>query len=85
MLASLDSSSPTSVDAAVDVLNATDLAIIQHEYGLYDGPDGDSIVSLMERLVVPVVVVAHTVVSEPTPGQRRVLEDVSAAPPTSSS
>jgi len=79
VLASLDSASPASVDAAVDVLNATDLAIVQHEYGLYDGPDGDSIVSLMNRLVVPVVVVAHTVVSEPTAGQRRVLEDVCRA------
>jgi glycosyltransferase involved in cell wall biosynthesis len=76
VLVSLDSSSSTSIDDAVGVLNATDLAIVQHEYGLYDGPDGDSIVSLMERLVVPVVVVAHTVVSEPTPGQRRVLEEV---------
>ncbi len=76
VLASLDNASAASVAAAVDVLNATDLAIVQHEYGLYDGPDGESIVSLLERLVVPVVVVAHTVVSEPTPGQRRVLQDV---------
>ena len=79
VLASLVSESPSSVDAAVDVLNATDLAIVQHEYGLYDGPDGDSIVSLMNRLDVPVVVVAHTVVSEPTQGQRQVLEAVCRA------
>ena len=61
------------------VLNATDLAIVQHEYGLYEGPDGDSIVALMKRLTVPVLVVAHTVVSEPTVGQRRVLEAVCRA------
>ncbi len=79
VMAALDSGSIASVDAAVDVLNATDLAIVQHEYGLYDGPDGDSVVSLMARLAVPVVVVAHTVVSAPTNGQRRVLESVCTA------
>jgi polysaccharide biosynthesis protein PslF len=78
VMSSLDGST-SGVDAAVEVLNATDLAIIQHEYGLYEGPDGDSIVSLVRRLVVPVVVVAHTVVSEPTAGQRRVLDDVCRA------
>lgn len=76
--ASLDRT-PAGVDRAVDVLNATDLAIIQHEYGLYDGPDGNSVVSLMQRLTVPVVVVAHTVASDPTTGQRRVLDDVCRA------
>jgi glycosyltransferase involved in cell wall biosynthesis len=79
VLATLDQLSPSSVDAAVGVLNATDLAIVQHEYGLYEGPDGESIVALMNRLTVPVLVVAHTVVSEPTVGQRRVLEAVCRA------
>lgn len=78
VLASLDGS-PAGVDAAVAALNATDLAIIQHEYGLYEGPDGDAIVSLMERLDVPIVVVAHTVVTGPSEGQRRVLDDVCRA------
>jgi len=76
VLASLNDGSPSSLAAAIDVLNATDVAIIQHEYGLYDGPDGDSILTLMAAVVVPIVVVAHTVVSAPTTGQRFVLEGV---------
>ena len=64
---------------AVDALNANDVVIVQHEYGLYDGPDGESIVELIAAIDVPIVVVAHTVLSEPTPNQRHVLERVCAA------
>ena len=58
----------------VDALNSTDVAIVQHEYGIYDGPDGSDVLGLMEQLVVPVVLIAHTVVSAPSAGQRSVLE-----------
>ena len=59
---------------AVDALNSTDVAIVQHEYGIYDGPDGSDVLGIMEELVVPVVLIAHTVVSAPSAGQRSVLE-----------
>ena len=64
---------------AIDALNANDLVIVQHEYGLYDGPDGEALIDLVDALEVPIVVVAHTVLTEPTPNQRRVLERVCAA------
>ncbi len=63
---------------ATRVLNATDVVIVQHEYGLYPGADGDSILTLMGDIDVPLVVVAHTVLTEPTPHQRDVLERVCA-------
>ena len=69
----------TSRVAAVEALNANDVVIVQHEYGMYDGPDGDSMLDLMAAIDVPIVVVAHTVLSEPTPNQRSVLEQVCAA------
>lgn len=71
--AALESGAAEQVDAALDVLNATDVAIVQHEYGLYDGPDGEAVVALIDRIKVPTVVVAHTVLTHPTPNQRRVL------------
>ena len=58
---------------AVFVLNTADVAIVQHEYGIYDGPDGESLIGLMEQIETPIVLVAHTVPSAPTPNQRRVL------------
>jgi polysaccharide biosynthesis protein PslF len=66
--------SPARVAACIEVLNATDVVIVQHEYGIYDGIDGESVLSLMAGLTVPVVLIAHTVVSEPTSTQRSVLE-----------
>jgi glycosyltransferase involved in cell wall biosynthesis len=74
VVASLGDGSRAEAALCVDALNATDVAIVQHEYGIYDGPDGNDVLGLMEELVVPVVLVAHTVVSAPTAGQRTVLE-----------
>ena len=45
------------------MLNGTDVAIVQHEYGLYDGADGDAVVDVLDGLAVPSIVVAHTVVA----------------------
>lgn len=64
---------------AVKALNRTDVAVIQHEYGLYDGVDGDSVLALLAALTVPTIVVAHTVLEHPTAGQRAVLQQVCAA------
>ena len=76
VLAALGDGSRHRIEAAIDVLNATDVVIVQHEYGLYDGLDGESVVDLLSGVDVPIVVVAHTVLSEPTPHQRAVLEQV---------
>jgi glycosyltransferase involved in cell wall biosynthesis len=65
-----------SIEEAVDVLNATDVAIIQHEYGIYGGLDGEQVLDVLARVEVPIIVVAHTVVIEPTMHQRRLLEKV---------
>jgi polysaccharide biosynthesis protein PslF len=70
--------SPLRIAACVDVLNATDVVIVQHEYGIYDGIDGAAVLDLMAGITVPIVLVAHTVVSEPTPTQRSVLEQACA-------
>ncbi|GLY49946.1 glycosyl transferase family 1 [Lentzea sp. NBRC 102530] len=67
---------PGAVDAAAEVLNRCDVAVVQHEYGIYAGSDGDEALGVLARLRVPVVVVLHTVLTTPTPGQRRVLEAV---------
>jgi glycosyltransferase involved in cell wall biosynthesis len=79
VVASLGDTSPSDRPAAVDALNANDVVIVQHEYGLYDGRDGESILELIAAIDTPIVVVAHTVLSEPTANQRLVLERVCAA------
>ena len=70
--------SPHSVAAATDLLNQFDVAVVQHEYGLYGGNDGDEVLEILGALRVPSIVIAHTVLTEPTPNQRSVLNDVAA-------
>lgn len=74
----LTNGSASSVAAAAELLNRCDLALIQHEYGIYGGADGDEVVDILRALRVPSIVVAHTVLNDPTPHQRWVLETIAA-------
>ncbi|MEU1970038.1 glycosyltransferase [Microbacterium sp. NPDC019599] len=69
---------PASMRRAASALDACDVAIIQHEYGIYGGPDGDEVVTLLGMLGVPVIAVLHTVLPSPSEHQRVVLERVCA-------
>ena len=71
--------SAASASAAADVLNGFDVVILQHEYGIYGGPDGQDVISLLDALRVPVIAVLHTVLASPSPRQRMILERVAAA------
>ena len=53
-----------------------DVVLLQHEYGIFGGRDGEYIASLVEELSQPLVVTLHTVLSEPTPHQASVLAAV---------
>jgi glycosyltransferase involved in cell wall biosynthesis len=61
---------------AAAALDDFDVAVVQHEYGIYPGPDGQEIVPLLHRLAVPSIVVLHTVLAAPTARQKAVLEQV---------
>ncbi len=74
--ADLVNGSPRSVSEASAALSQCDVAIIQHEYGIYGGRDGDEVIELMNGLNVPSLVTLHTVLLAPTSHQRFVLETV---------
>jgi polysaccharide biosynthesis protein PslF len=67
-----------SLRRAAGQLNLCDVAIVQHEYGIYGGADGSEILHLLDQVRVPCVVVLHTVLTDPTSHQRQVLEAVMA-------
>src|SRR5205085_1595685 len=50
-----------------------DVVLLQHEYGIFGGRDGEYVLSFSEELAQPLVVTLHTVLSEPTPHQLTVL------------
>ncbi len=74
--AHLRNGDPSSVAAAGRALNGGDIAVIQHEYGIYGGPDGDEVIAVLDAVTVPTIVVFHTVLTDPTPRQKWVLEQV---------
>jgi hypothetical protein len=71
--------SPGGEAEVADILSGLDVAVVQHEYGIYGGPDGDQVLAVLDHLTVPIIVVLHTVLVAPTPHQREVLERVLAA------
>jgi len=78
VIGELVNGSATSVAATSELLNESDIAVIQHEYGIYGGVDGDEVVDIIGGLRIPSIVVAHTVLKDPTPHQRWVLEAIAA-------
>ena len=78
MIGELVNGSATSVTATSELLNESDIAVVQHEYGIYGGVDGDEVVDIIGGLHIPSIVVAHTVLKDPTPHQRSVLETIAA-------
>jgi polysaccharide biosynthesis protein PslF len=72
----LVTSAPGGEAEAASVLNGFDAVIVQHDYSAYGGPDGDQLISVLARLTVPVIVVLHAVLCDPTQHQRDVLEQV---------
>ena len=50
-----------------------DVVLLQHEYGIFGGRDGEYVLSFAEELERPLVLTLHTVLSEPSPHQLRVL------------
>jgi glycosyltransferase involved in cell wall biosynthesis len=70
----------TSYRQAADFLNINrvDLVCLQHEFGIFGGPDGSHILWLVRDLRSPVVTTLHTIPSRPTSAQRKVLLEIAA-------
>ncbi len=62
---------------AAELLNGhADVVTLQHEYGIFGGPDGAMLLELLASIQVPVVTTLHTVRANPDPRQREVLRAV---------
>src|SRR5258708_2413116 len=59
-------------------LSGFDLVCIQHEFGIFGGPEGRYVAEMMEGLRAPVVSILHTVLAETTEGYRESLLRVAA-------
>jgi glycosyltransferase involved in cell wall biosynthesis len=57
-------------------LNGFEVLCLQHEYGIYGGKSGSHILELIRQVNLPVVTTLHTILLEPTPDQRKVMDVV---------
>jgi len=68
----------TSYERAAEFLNfnGNDLVCLQHEYGIFGGAAGSHILILLRKLKMPLVTTLHTVLRDPDPNQRAVLNEI---------
>jgi glycosyltransferase involved in cell wall biosynthesis len=72
---------PADYFRAADQLNrgGYDVVSLQHEFGIYGGPDGEWIVDMLDHLRLPVVTTLHTVLADPSDRQRRIVRALAQA------
>lgn len=56
--------------------SSVDIVSVQHEYGIYGGPDGEYVLDLVEALEKPAVATLHTVLQNPSPNQKRIIQEL---------
>jgi len=63
---------------AAEFINSKDLEVVclQHEYGIYGGPAGSYILTLLRNLTMPVVTTFHTILKTPNEEQLLVLKSI---------
>jgi len=65
-------------EAAAQFINESpaDIVSIQHEFGIYGGPQGHGLCRFLEDLTKPVVTTLHTVLPSPSPSQRAMIREL---------
>jgi len=65
---------------AADALNALEIGIlsVQHEFGIFGGPAGSYLLTLLRRVRAPIVTTLHTVLERFTREQLAVIEEMAA-------
>jgi glycosyltransferase involved in cell wall biosynthesis len=76
VVAEIGMSDPAPGRTAARALRGCDVVIVQHEYGIFGGTDGEHVIEMLEALDAPTIVVLHTILPAPLPNQKRVLERV---------
>lgn len=67
-----------SYHRAADFLNTNEVEVlcVQHEYGIYGGDSGEHVIEMLREVKMPVVTTLHTILTDPTPTQRRVMDEL---------
>ncbi|WP_374414515.1 glycosyltransferase family 4 protein [Novosphingobium colocasiae] len=58
--------------------SGADALWLQHEYGIFGGPDGEMVCDFVDRVAAPLILTCHTVLSHPSERQRAILHHLVA-------
>ena len=74
----IDQEEPAAYRRAAESLNArnVDVLSLQHEYGIFGGPRGAHVLTLLRELRMPVVTTLHTILSQPDEHQWAVMDEL---------
>jgi len=53
-----------------------EILVIEHDYELYGGDQGEYILDLINNLEIPIVTTLHTILSEPNPKQKQIIYEL---------
>jgi len=72
----IDVDDAASFEDAARRINASgaDCAWIQHEFGIFGADDGNAVCDFADRIAVPLVFTLHTVLTDPSPSQSRIMQ-----------
>ncbi len=61
---------------AAEAINSSNAQMVwlQHEFGIFGGPDGEMVLELLNRIDVPVTVTLHTLLENPSDNQKRIMD-----------
>ena len=67
-----------SYHRAADFLSISDVDVVcvQHEFGIFGGLAGGHVLALLRELHLPIVPTLHTVLKNPNPEQKRVMQEL---------
>jgi len=63
-------------DAAIYINQHADICLLQHEYNIFGGDDGVYILSLLNKLKIPLVSTLHTVLKKPSVSEHYTLREI---------
>ncbi len=74
----LDQQDRDAYRRAAEFLNTrnVDAVCIQHEFGIFGGSEGEYVLDFVQNLRMPLVTTFHTILRDPNPDQRRVMDSL---------